>query len=170
MKKRNLWADGPAVGAIGLGCMNFGGLYGAATEAEAFATLACAVDRGIDHFDIADVYGEGLCETLVGRFLRYSGACIILVSKVGITRRNDQLFDNSPEYLRACFEGLLCRFGVEHINFYYIYWCEVVRPIEDVIDTMACFKVEGKIGGIGLSEVLFAMLERACAVHFIVVV
>lgn len=165
MMKRNLWANGPAVGAIGLGCMNFGGLYGPATEAEAFATLACAVDRGIDHFDIADVYGEGLCETLVGRFLRDSGARATLASKAGITRRRERPFDNSPEYLRACLEASLRRLGIDHIDLYYIHRREASRPIEDVIDTMARFKAEGKIGGIGLSEVSPATLERACAVH-----
>jgi aryl-alcohol dehydrogenase-like predicted oxidoreductase len=165
MKKRNLWAGGPSVGAIGLGCMNFGGLYGPATETESLATLARAVDLGIDHFDIADIYGAGYSETLVGRFLRDSGARVSIATKAGVTRKRDRPFDNSPEYLRSCLEASLRRLGVDHIDLYYVHRREAARPIEDVIDTMARFKAEGKIGAIGLSEVSPATLERACAVH-----
>lgn len=163
--KRELGAGGPRVGAIGLGCMNFGGLYGPATESESLATLARAVELGVDHLDTADVYGEGLSETLIGKFLRQSNPKVTIASKVGITRQKEKPFDNSPEYLRSSIEASLRRLGVDHIHLYYIHRREAARPIEDVIDTMARLKDEGKIGAIGLSEVSPATLERAQAVH-----
>jgi len=165
MLKRNLWAGGPSVGAIGLGCMNFGGLYGPTTEAESLATLSRAVELGVDHLDTADVYGDGLSETLIGTFLRTTGAKVTLATKAGITRRREKPFDNAPDYLRTCLEGSLRRLGVDHIDLYYIHRREAARPIEEVIDTMAGFVAEGKIGAIGLSEVSPATLERAQAVH-----
>lgn len=39
MQKRKLGAGGPMVGAIGLGCMSFGGIYGPTNEAESHRTL-----------------------------------------------------------------------------------------------------------------------------------
>lgn len=165
MKKRNLWADGPSVGAIGLGCMNFGGMYGPATEDQSLATLARAVDLGVDHLDTADVYGDGLSETLIGQFLKTTGAQVSIATKAGITRKRDKPFDNSPEYLRTSLEGSLRRLGVDHVDLYYIHRRDAARPIEDVIDTMARFVAEGKIGAIGLSEVSPATLERAHAIH-----
>ena len=165
MITRKLGAQGPSVGAIGLGCMNFGGLYGPTTEADSLATLARAVDLGVDHFDTADVYGEGLSETLIGAFLRQTGARVAIASKAGITRQKEKPFDNAPDYLRRCLEGSLRRLGVEHIDLYYIHRREAARPIEEVMDTLARFVAEGKIGAIGLSEVSPATLERARAVH-----
>jgi aryl-alcohol dehydrogenase-like predicted oxidoreductase len=165
MKKRNLWADGPSVGAIGLGCMNFGGMYGPATEDQSLATLARAVDLGVDHLDTADVYGDGLSETLIGQFLKTTDAQVSIATKAGITRKRDKPFDNSPEYLRTSLEGSLRRLGVDHVDLYYIHRRDAARPIEDVIDTMARFVAEGKIGAIGLSEVSPATLERAHAIH-----
>lgn len=165
MKKRTLWAGGPEVGAIGLGCMNFGGMYGAATEAQSLATLSHAVDLGVDHFDTADVYGDGLSETLIGKFLKSTNAKVTLATKVGITRNPEKPFDNSPEHLRTSLEQSLRRLGVDHIALYYIHRREAARPVEDVIETMSRFVAEGKIGAIGLSEVSPATLERAHAVH-----
>ena len=49
MKTRAL--SGHQVGAIGLGCMSFGGIYGGTTEEESQDCLAAAVDLGIDHWE-----------------------------------------------------------------------------------------------------------------------
>ena len=47
------------IGRVGLGCWQLGGDWGAVEVSEAQAILAAAVDRGIDFFDTADVYGGG---------------------------------------------------------------------------------------------------------------
>ena len=68
MQQRHL---GPfSVSAIGLGCMNICHAYGApASEAEAERLLLAALDAGVTHFDTAALYGFGVSETLVGKFL-----------------------------------------------------------------------------------------------------
>jgi aryl-alcohol dehydrogenase-like predicted oxidoreductase len=55
--------------------------------------------------------------------------------------------------------------GVDHVDLYYIHRREPERPIEDVMETLVRFKDEGKIGGIGFSEISPASLRRAHAVH-----
>jgi hypothetical protein len=59
--KRDL--AGRSVGAVGLGCMSFGGIYGGTDEDESFACMAEALALGVDHWDVAEIYGKGQCET-----------------------------------------------------------------------------------------------------------
>ena len=70
MRQRKLGADGPSVGAIGLGCMSFAGFYGPTDIAESHRTLAEALEMGMTHLDTARVYGNGLSEEVIGTFIR----------------------------------------------------------------------------------------------------
>lgn len=156
------------VSAIGLGCWSFAGAYGPTDEAESHAALAAALDLGIDFLDTADVYGGGVSERTIGSFIRTNPGRFTIATKGGIRRdpvTNKRLFDNSPEHLRSALEKSLKDLGVEHVALYYIHRREPDRPIEDVMETLVRFKEEGKIGGIGFSEISPASLRRAHAVH-----
>ena len=156
---------GRKVGAVGLGCMSFGGFYGPTTEAESLECLAAAIDCGIDHLDTAERYGGGLSEEIVGKFLAQSGADVSLATKGGIYMKPERHFDNAESTLRASLEGSLKRLGVDHVDLYYVHRREQARPIEEVAGTMARFIEEGKIGAYGLSEIAPSTLRRAHAVH-----
>ncbi len=153
------------VGAVGLGCMSFAGFYGPADRNESLRCLARAVELGIDHLDTAERYGGGLSEEVIGAFLRQSGAQVSIASKAGIYVDPKRHYDNSETALRRSLEGSLRRLGVEHIDLYYVHRREAARPVEEVMETMVKFKQEGKIGGIGFSEIAPATLRRAHAVH-----
>ena len=146
----------------------FAGSYGATDEAESHATLARALDLGIDFLDTANVYGNGVSEQVIGSFIKDHPGRFTIASKAGIRREpetNKRVFDNSPDHLRESLEASLRRLGVDHIALYYIHRREQDRPIEDVMETLARFKEEGKIGGIGFSEIAPYSLKRAHAVH-----
>ena len=70
MEKRTLGSTGPAVSAIGLGCMAMSGMYGPADRGEAIATIYAALDAGIDLFDTGDFYGMGHNEMLIAEALK----------------------------------------------------------------------------------------------------
>jgi aryl-alcohol dehydrogenase-like predicted oxidoreductase len=165
MQKRKLGADGPLVGAIALGCMSFGGSYGETDEAESHRTLSRALELGVDHLDTSNIYGDGRAEEVIGSFIRGRPHRFRIATKGGIKRGPPRGFDNTAEYLRECLEGSLRRLGVEHVDLYYIHRRDQRIPIEDVVGTLVRFKEEGKIGGIGFSEISPASLERACKVH-----
>jgi hypothetical protein len=57
------------VSAVGFGCLSFASFYGATSEGESLRALAGALDLGVDFWDTANIYGNGLSETLIGRFL-----------------------------------------------------------------------------------------------------
>ena len=171
MALRTFATAGPRVGAVGFGAMSFAGFYAPATEEESQRALAAALETGTTHWDTSDVYGNGLSEEIIGRFLKAhpgARAKIHLATKGGIKRKTgstERVFDNSPEHFRAALEGSLKRLGVDHVDLYYVHRREQARPVEEVADTMARFVKEGKIKGYGLSEVAPATIRRAHAVH-----
>ncbi|MCA3509628.1 MAG: aldo/keto reductase, partial [Rhodobacter sp.] len=165
MKRRPLGAGGPQVSAIGLGCMSFGGIFGPTDEAASQRCLDAALDHGIDFLDIANIYGMGVSESVVGRFLKRRRADVKIATKAGIVSGPNRRFDNSEPYLRAELEGSLKRLGVDHVDLFYIHRREQARPIEEVAGTLGRLIDEGKIGGYGLSEVSPGTLRRAHAVR-----
>ena len=168
MEKRQLGKNGPMVSAIGLGCMSFAGFYGATNETDSYATLASAIDMGIDFLDTANVYGNGISEKTIGSFLKQHPHEFTIATKGGIFRdpeTNVRGFNNSPEHLRTELEKSLTKLSVEHVALYYIHRRDHNFPIEGVVETLVRFKDEGKIGGIGFSEISPASLRRAHAVH-----
>lgn len=173
MERRRLGRMGSRVSALGLGCMSIGGSYGGTDEAETMRLFDRAIDLGIDHFDTADIYGMGLSEELIGKFLKRRKAKITLATKGGIRyvrATGERFIDNSPAYLRQALENSLTRLGRDHIELYYVHRREGDRPIEETIEALAQLEAEGKIGGIGLSEVAPDTLRRAHKVHAITAV
>ncbi len=168
MHKRQLGTGGPKVSAIGLGCWSFAGPYGPTDAKESHATLTKALELGIDFLDTANVYGNGVSEQVIGAFIKDNPGRFKIATKGGIRRdpkTNIRGFDNSPEHLRAALESSLRNLGVEHVELYYIHRRDQRRPIEEVMETLVRFKAEGKIGGIGFSEIAPYSLRRAHAVH-----
>ncbi|MDO5626548.1 MAG: aldo/keto reductase [Pseudomonadota bacterium] len=162
----------PPVFPIGLGCMGMSEFYGASDDAESLATLAHAVDQGVQLFDTADTYGLGHNEQLLGRFIAEGGqarrARMLIATKFGIVRTAGQYerrIDNSPAYIRSACEASLQRLGVEQIELYYCHRRDPAVPIEDVVGAMAELVRAGKVRALGLSEVSASTLRRAHAVH-----
>ena len=164
LSPRPLGADGPRVKAVALGCMSFGGMYGATSEDESLECLQAAVDRGIDHLDTALIYGAGSSERIIGRFLRETHAEVTVATKGGIVSKPVRRFDNASDTLREALEGSLERLGRDHVELYYIHRREAERPIEEVMETLLGFRDEGLIGGIGFSEIAPSSLRRAASV------
>ena len=163
MKRRNL--AGHEVGAIGLGCMSFGGIYGPSDEATTFACLERALEVGITHWDVAEAYGAGQSERLLGRFLAASSAQVTLATKAGIYRQPDRHFSNDADRLRASLEGSLSRLRRSSVELFYVHRRDHSIEIEAVVETLVGFQEEGMIGAFGFSEIAPSSLRRAHAVH-----
>ncbi|MEP1209655.1 MAG: aldo/keto reductase [Rhizobiaceae bacterium] len=166
MKKRSLGRNGPLVSEIGLGCWNFTGAYGPTDEAESIETLKTAIDEGITFLDTANVYGMGLSEEIIGRFIKDNPGKFSIHTKGGLYRNpetKERWFRNDADYLREELEKSLRRLGVEHVQMYYIHRRDPDIDIEEVMETLLRFKQEGKIGGIGFSEIAPYSLRRASA-------
>ena len=86
MQTRTLGSGGLTVSAIGYGCMGLEAVYGPATDRQQGARLLrAAVDRGVTHFDTAEVYGPFTNEELLGRALCGRRDQAIIATKFGFT-------------------------------------------------------------------------------------
>ena len=170
MQQRQL---GPfSVSAIGLGCMNICHAYGApVSEQQAERLLLAALDAGVTHFDTAALYGFGVSETLVGKYLSPHRSKFTLASKCGMTGVPNadgvkvRVIDGRPETIKATCEAALQRLQTDVIDLYYLHRWDKQVPIEDSVGALGDLVRAGKIRTIGLSEVSAATLRRAHAVH-----
>lgn len=165
--KRQILADGTQTSSIGLGCMSFTGIYGASDLATSLETLDAARAHGLSFLDTANIYGAGMSEEIIGTYIARYGNPFFIATKAGIARHSgdgSKPFDNSQAHLRAELEGSLRRLGVEVIDLFYVHRREAEREIEEVMHTLLEFKAEGKIRGIGFSEISPTSLRRAAAI------
>ncbi|MFI4886700.1 MAG: aldo/keto reductase [Steroidobacterales bacterium] len=169
MLRRPLGKTGTTVSAIGLGCMGMSEFYGPGNDEQSLATLATALDQGIDLLDTADMYGAGHNEQLLGRFLKGRRDRVVLATKFGIVRNREnpaeRRIDNSPRYVREACEASLRRLGIDTIDLYYIHRRDPSVAVEDAVGAMAELVKAGKVRYLGLSEVAPETLRRAHAVH-----
>ncbi len=168
MRKRALGKSGPAVSALGLGCMGMSDVYGPGDERESIATIHRAIDRGVDFLDTSDIYGLGRNEDLVGRAIRDRRDRVFLATKFGILRGSDGSWEGvngRPDYVRSACEASLRRLKVERIDLYYQHRVDPDVPIEETVGAMADLVREGKVGHLGLSEAAPQTIRRAHAVH-----
>ena len=151
MKTRQLGKDGYRIGEVGLGCWQFGGDFGDMQEETAFSIMATAVDKGVNFFDTANVYGAGRSEDLIGRFLKECPSTVTVATKFG--RGADVYPGNySAGTLRSSVEDSLKRLGVDRLDLLQLHCvpAEVLRKGE-IFDWLRQLKQEGLIKEFGAS-------------------
>ena len=172
MQQRKL---GPfTVSAIGLGCMNVSSGYGPRIDEDAAGELFnAALDRGYSFLDTASLYGLGHNESLIGKYLAHRRDEYVLASKCGFSWAADggeKFFDGRPEVLTQTCEDSLRRLNTDTIDLYYLHRIDPKVPVEESVGALARLVEQGKIRGIGLSEICSDSLRRAHAVHPIMAV
>lgn len=170
MIRRHIGRNGPEVNAIGLGCMGMSAYYGAPMEeAAGVALLHAAIERGVDHFDTAEMYGFGANEQLLGAAFHDRRDKVFIATKWGpvadpVTKLPSG-YDGSEANARRAVENSLRYLRTDHIDLYYLHRKDPARPIEESVEAMAKLVKEGKVRAIGLSEVSAETLRKAHAIH-----
>jgi aryl-alcohol dehydrogenase-like predicted oxidoreductase len=161
MDYRLLGRSGAAVSTLTLGTMTFGV---ETDEAGSHAQLDRFLDAGGTLIDTADVYGGGMSEEIVGRWLaRRSGGReqVVLATKgrfpmgagpndVGLSRR----------HLSAALDASLRRLGVEVIDLYQMHAHDPLTPTEETLRFVDDSVRAGKIHYFGLSNFTGWQLQR----------
>jgi aryl-alcohol dehydrogenase-like predicted oxidoreductase len=166
MQKRKLGNSGLEVSAIGLGCMGMNDSYGPPKDRqEMIALLHAAVERGVNFFDTAEVYGPFINEELVGEGLAPFRDRVVIATKFGFKLDSDAGLDSHPEHIREVAEASLKRLNVEVIDLFYQHRVDPDVPIEDVAGAVKDLIQEGKVKHFGLSEAGVQTIRRAHAVQ-----
>lgn len=169
MQTRQLGKNGPAVSAIGLGCMGMSHGYGPAHDRqEMIALIRSAYEQGITFYDTAEVYGTPESphhnEELVGEALAPIRQHVVLSTKFGIfVKDGKQCLNSRPETIRSSVEASLKRLRTDSIDLYYQHRVDPDVPIEDVAGTVGELIHEGKVRHWGLSEAGIGTIRRAHA-------
>ncbi len=173
MQTVTLGRTGPAVGALGLGCMGMSpGIYGPVDDTESIATIHAAMAAGITLLDTGDFYGMGHNEMLIRRALEGMPRSRVVISvKFGALR--DPAWgwggnDGRPQAVKNFLAYTLRRLGTDYVDIYRPARVDPAVPIEDTIGAIADMVRAGYVRHIGLSEVGAEKIRRAHAVHPIV--
>jgi aryl-alcohol dehydrogenase-like predicted oxidoreductase len=155
MRTLKLGSTGPAVSALGLGCMGMSDdLYGPADRDEAIATIHAAMAAGITLLDTGDFYGMGHNEMLIGQALQGQDRDKAVISvKFGALRGPDGAFlgfDSRPKAIRNFVTYSLRRLQVDHIDIYRPSRLDPDVPIEETMGALVELRDAGYIRHIGL--------------------
>ena len=166
MQKRKLGNSGLEVSALGLGCMGMSFGYGPAGETqEMISVIRGAVERGVNFFDTAEVYGPFTNEVLVGEALAPLRAQVVIATKFGwkldpSTGKQAGL-DSRPEHIKEVAEASLKRLKTDVIDLFYQHRVDPNVPIEDVAGAVKDLIQQGKVKHFGLSEAGVQTIRRA---------
>ncbi|MGO8758651.1 MAG: aldo/keto reductase [Terracidiphilus sp.] len=172
MKTRKLGKSNLEVSALGLGCMRLSPGHGAVagTRQEMIALIRAAVERGIDFFDTAEVYGPFVNEELVGEALHPVRDQVVIATKFGFQIDSEREphpvgLNSRPEYIKESVDGSLKRLRIDTIDLLYQHRVDPNVPIEDVAGTVKDLIQQGKVRHFGLSEAGAQTIRRAHAVQ-----
>ncbi|HOB04659.1 MAG TPA: aldo/keto reductase [Propionibacteriaceae bacterium] len=166
MQYVQLGRSGAKVSRIVLGTMNFGPQT---SEEDSHAIMDAAVDKGVNFFDTANVYGgvehRGWTEEIVGRWLQKSGKRdeIVLATKVygEMTKIPNQSKLSALNIRRACDESLR-RLQTDHIDLYQMHHIDRMTPWEEIWQAMDLLIAQGKISYVGSSNFAGWHIAAAC--------
>ncbi|MGO7036874.1 aldo/keto reductase [Rhizobium acaciae] len=169
MIKRKL-GQGLEVSALSLGAMGYGKARELPDRAEMIDLLRTAVERGMDFFDTAEVYGPWTNEEMVGEALAPVRDKVKIATKFGWdidqeTGAHRGGVNSKPAQIRRAIEGSLKRLRTDHIDLYYQHRVDPDVPMEDVAGTVRELIAEGKVRWFGLSEAGARSIRRAHAVQ-----
>jgi aryl-alcohol dehydrogenase-like predicted oxidoreductase len=168
MQMRKLGRSNLEVSALGLGCMSMSFGYGPPGDRRQMIDLIrVAVERGVNFFDTAEVYGPFANEQLVGEALAPYRARLVIATKFGfrIVDGKQSGLDSRPQHIREVAEASLGRLKTDVIDLFYQHRVDPEVPIEDVAGTVRDLIREGKVRHFGLSEAGVQTIRRAHAVQ-----
>lgn len=142
--------DGERVPALGMGTWNMGD--DRATRTEEIATLRLGLDLGLRLIDTAEMYGEGLSESLIGEAIAGRRDEVFLVSKV-------YPHNASRRGIAAACERSLRRLGTDRLDLYLLHWRGDV-PFEETVEGLQALQREGKIRHYGVSNLDLSDMEE----------
>ena len=150
------------VSEVVLGLMRIGKM----SPREVAGLVQTGLDAGINALDTADIYGDGLCESILGdAFAATPGLRdnVWLQTKVGIRRHENPAFtyfDFSKKHIIEGVEASLMRLKTDHIDSLLLHRPDVLMVPEEIADAFQSLHDQGKVLDFGVSNQNPAMMTR----------
>lgn len=152
------------VSRVGFGGWAIGGHgWGRVDNRESIAAVRRALERGVNLFDTADVYGFGHSEVILAEALGELRKHVVIATKFGV-KWDDQgriSRDVSPGHLTEALENSLRRLKIDCIPLYQIHWPDGRTPIALTMETLKRCQEAGKIRWIGCCNFPSDLLREA---------
>lgn len=156
-----LGRTGLSVSRLCLGTMSFGG---DADEPAARAMYALCRDRGINHFDCANVYNGGAAEEILGRLIKGDRNRVVVSTKVYFPTGagpNDR--GASRYHLRSAVEASLRRLGTDRIDLLYLHRFDEYTALDETLRALDDLVRAGKVLHPALSNFAAWQAVKACS-------
>ena len=162
MKYRKLGKSDVEVSEISLGCWTMGGLnwvngdpngWANVDEEEVTTAINYAIDHGVNHFDNADVYGNGRAERMLSRVLGKRTNNFIIATKVGWYPGTAAHAFEAAHIRHQCEQSLI-NLNRDYIDIYYFHhghFGDKDEYLDDAIEVMYKLRDEGKVRLVGQS-------------------
>ncbi|HEY5905182.1 MAG TPA: aldo/keto reductase [Actinomycetota bacterium] len=166
MRTHRLGSQGPELSVVGYGAWEAGGTAWGPNESDdsVIGAMRAALDAGITWIDTAEVYGDGVSESLVGRAIAGRRDEVIVASKVAPQPEGSGV---RPDRIAAACDASLARLGVDAIDLYQLHWPDDAVPVEESWGAMAALQDAGKVRWIGVSNFDRASIERCEGVRHV---
>lgn len=160
MEYRNLGETGLRVSRLCLGMMTYGDKAWrdwVLPKDEAGPFIERALEAGINFFDTADVYSNGVSEEILGNWLREFAVDredVVIATKCFNGTHGDKINRRglSRKHILAACDASLSRLGVDYIDLYQIHRFDRHTPIEETVDALDHLVQVGKVRYLGASS------------------
>lgn len=163
-------STGMKVSRLCLGCMSYAqqpaeGWEWVLDEEQSRPYIQRALEMGINFFDTADVYSDGMSETVLGRALRDFAASrdeVVIATKVyfpmGLGPNDRGL---SRKHILSAIDASLKRLGMDYVDLYQIHRWDYETPIEETLEALNDVVQAGKARYIGASSMYAWQFAKA---------
>jgi aryl-alcohol dehydrogenase-like predicted oxidoreductase len=172
MEFRQLGNSGLQVPVLCFGAATFGGgneifrAWGDTDAKEATRLVDICMEAGVNFFDTADIYSQGLSEEILGEAVRHLPRDTVLISTKGTfpfgEGPNHQ--GSSRLHLTRQIEGSLKRLKTDYIDVYHMHGFDALTPVEETLSTLDDAVRQGKIRYIAASNFSGWHLQKSLAV------
>ncbi len=171
MEYRQLGNSGLKVPMLSFGVATFGGkgeffkAFGETDVKEASRLIDVCLDAGVNLFDTADVYSNGLSEEVLGEVLRGRREKTLIATKATF-RMSDDINDvgSSRYHLIRSVEASLKRLKTDYIDIYTMHGFDAMTPVEETLKTLDNLVKSGKVRYIACSNFSGWQLMKSLAV------
>lgn len=159
MEFRQLGHSGLKVPALSFGVATFSGnseffqAWGNTDVEQAKRLIDICLDAGVNLFDTADIYSDGVSEEILGKAIEGKRNQLLISTKTTFRfGEGPNNLGSSRYHILEAVEGSLKRLGTDHIDIYHMHGFDATTPVDETLYTLDTLVRSGKVRYIACSN------------------